>query len=270
MTEQIALRNLWSPQRAEGTGVTPFLFQGSYTDGNLMVCLINRYYDPSTGQFISVDPLVAETGQPYAFTGDDPLNRTDPLGLIYTCGGQSGDCAGGPSTGPELTKPATSPPPTSAVDLPSVTHSSTSVPVVQSPLITISVQAIAQISGPNTAPNVSVDPGARSVDITGGPSMATVSANGGLSAALSAGKGVSLASNGSVTVSTSAGSVNVDGDTIALTLSVTFQAHPQGLGPLLGWNQVGELVGVGVLTLARDIGEECVAEPEFCLAPVGG
>jgi len=25
---------------------------------------------------------VAETGQPYAFTGDDPLNETDPLGLI--------------------------------------------------------------------------------------------------------------------------------------------------------------------------------------------
>jgi hypothetical protein len=28
-----------------------------------------------------VDSDVAETGQPYAFTGDDPLNETDPLGL---------------------------------------------------------------------------------------------------------------------------------------------------------------------------------------------
>jgi hypothetical protein len=28
-----------------------------------------------------VDPDLAETGQPYAFTGDDPLNATDPLGL---------------------------------------------------------------------------------------------------------------------------------------------------------------------------------------------
>ena len=43
---------------------------------------VNRYYDPSTDQFLSVDPDVAETGQPYAFTGDDPLNETDPLGLI--------------------------------------------------------------------------------------------------------------------------------------------------------------------------------------------
>jgi hypothetical protein len=38
--------------------------------------------DPATDQFLSVDPDVAETGQPYAFTGDDPLNATDPLGLI--------------------------------------------------------------------------------------------------------------------------------------------------------------------------------------------
>jgi hypothetical protein len=35
---------------------------------------------------LSVDPLVAETGQPYAFTGDDPLNATDPLGLFCIFG----------------------------------------------------------------------------------------------------------------------------------------------------------------------------------------
>ena len=28
-----------------------------------------------------MDPDLADTGQPYAFTGDDPLNATDPLGL---------------------------------------------------------------------------------------------------------------------------------------------------------------------------------------------
>jgi hypothetical protein len=42
---------------------------------------VERYYDPTTDQFWSVDPEVAETGQPYAFTGDNPLNSTDPLGL---------------------------------------------------------------------------------------------------------------------------------------------------------------------------------------------
>ncbi len=42
--------------------------------------VVGRYYDPSTDQFLSVDPLVMQTGQPYAFTEDDPLNKTDPLG----------------------------------------------------------------------------------------------------------------------------------------------------------------------------------------------
>ncbi len=46
--------------------------------------MVGRYYDPSTDQFLSVDPDVAETGQPYAFTGDDPLNATDPLGLCWS------------------------------------------------------------------------------------------------------------------------------------------------------------------------------------------
>ncbi len=53
--------------------------------------VFNRYYDPSTGQFLSIDPDVAETGQPYTFTGDDPLNATDPTGLRgwYCMGGRS-------------------------------------------------------------------------------------------------------------------------------------------------------------------------------------
>jgi hypothetical protein len=32
---------------------------------------------------LSVDPLVDQTGQPYVFTNDDPLNATDPLGTVY-------------------------------------------------------------------------------------------------------------------------------------------------------------------------------------------
>jgi hypothetical protein len=33
-----------------------------------------------TGQFLSIDPDVATTDQPYVFTNDDSLNATDPLG----------------------------------------------------------------------------------------------------------------------------------------------------------------------------------------------
>ena len=39
-----------------------------------------RYYDPSTAQFISVDPAVAQTGDPYAYADDDPANLSDPTG----------------------------------------------------------------------------------------------------------------------------------------------------------------------------------------------
>jgi len=41
---------------------------------------VGGYYDPGTGQFLSVDPLVDETGQTYAYTGDDPVNGADPSG----------------------------------------------------------------------------------------------------------------------------------------------------------------------------------------------
>jgi hypothetical protein len=43
--------------------------------------VINRYYDPASYQFISVDPKVGMTLQPYTFVGGDPLNESDPLGL---------------------------------------------------------------------------------------------------------------------------------------------------------------------------------------------
>jgi uncharacterized protein RhaS with RHS repeats len=46
-----------------------------------LVYLVHRYYDPATGQFISSDPLVNVTGQPYAYVDDDPVNVTDPLGM---------------------------------------------------------------------------------------------------------------------------------------------------------------------------------------------
>jgi len=51
--------------------------------------LVGRYYDPATGQFLSVDPMVDETGQPYAYAGDDPVNASDPSGLA-TCAGWLG------------------------------------------------------------------------------------------------------------------------------------------------------------------------------------
>ncbi len=63
------------------SSITPFGYAGGYTDPTGLIYLINRYYDPSTGQFLSVDPLVGITDQPYQYAGGDPVNFTDPLGL---------------------------------------------------------------------------------------------------------------------------------------------------------------------------------------------
>jgi RHS repeat-associated protein len=71
-----------------GLGSTPFGFQGGYTDPSGLVYFINRYYDPSTAQWLSVDPAVTTTGQPYVITGADPINLTDPMGLVCDFCGQ--------------------------------------------------------------------------------------------------------------------------------------------------------------------------------------
>jgi len=76
-----------NPSTPGGLGpYTAFGFAGSYQDQTGLIYMINRYYDPSTGQFISVDPLVAATGQPYAYTGGDQINGMDPNG-DFTCTG---------------------------------------------------------------------------------------------------------------------------------------------------------------------------------------
>ncbi len=43
-------------------------------------CTVHRYYDPTTGQFLTVDPLVSITGQPFGYANDDPVNGSDPSG----------------------------------------------------------------------------------------------------------------------------------------------------------------------------------------------
>jgi hypothetical protein len=42
-----------------------------------------RYYDATTALFLTIDPALASTGQPYAYVNDNPLNLIDPLGLSW-------------------------------------------------------------------------------------------------------------------------------------------------------------------------------------------
>jgi RHS repeat-associated protein len=66
-----------------GTATTPLGYAGQYTDPTSgLIYMQDRWYDPTTGQFISVDPLEAQTGQPYSYADDDPINETDPSGLF--------------------------------------------------------------------------------------------------------------------------------------------------------------------------------------------
>lgn len=64
------------------TAVTRFGYAGEYTDPTGYVYLRARYYDPATAQFVTVDPLVDSTGNPYGYTGGNPLQFGDPLGLL--------------------------------------------------------------------------------------------------------------------------------------------------------------------------------------------
>jgi RHS repeat-associated protein len=76
-----------NPETAGGlTASTPFGYAGAYSDPTGLLYLINRYYDPQTGQFLSVDPDVNQTLQPFAYAGGNPVTNTDPTGMwARTC-----------------------------------------------------------------------------------------------------------------------------------------------------------------------------------------
>ncbi len=61
---------------------TPLGYTGAYCDPETgLIYLINRYYDPTTAQFLSIDPIESLTQAPYTHASDDPINNADPSGL---------------------------------------------------------------------------------------------------------------------------------------------------------------------------------------------
>jgi len=67
---------------SSGNLTNPFQFAGQYTDTESgLQYLRARYYDPSTGNFMSRDPAGALTGETYSYANDSPLNFIDPTGL---------------------------------------------------------------------------------------------------------------------------------------------------------------------------------------------
>lgn len=71
-------------KKATGSAGTPFGWSGGYADETThLVYLVHRYYDPSSGQFLSVDPELETTEAPYRYAEDDPINGGDPSGLSW-------------------------------------------------------------------------------------------------------------------------------------------------------------------------------------------
>jgi RHS repeat-associated protein len=61
---------------------SPIGYAGNWTDPDTgLIYLRARDYDPATAQFMTVDPQVDSTHQPYAYVANDPLGSADPSGL---------------------------------------------------------------------------------------------------------------------------------------------------------------------------------------------
>jgi RHS repeat-associated protein len=72
----------WGNPQATGglAAITPFGYAGGYTDADGLIYLQARYYEPATGQFLSADPLLAQTLQPYVYANGNPVSEIDPSG----------------------------------------------------------------------------------------------------------------------------------------------------------------------------------------------
>jgi RHS repeat-associated protein len=74
--------------RASSTALTnDHTFLNQVLDGGSSLnYLNNRYMDPGTGTFLSVDPLVASTVMPYLYGDGNPVTYSDPTGLCSILG----------------------------------------------------------------------------------------------------------------------------------------------------------------------------------------
>lgn len=83
-------------EASTGGATTPLRYDAQYTSTDTgLIYLRARVYDPNTAQFLTLDPLLETTGEPYAYTTDNPENHTDQtgeyvFGYRYPGGGGAG------------------------------------------------------------------------------------------------------------------------------------------------------------------------------------
>ena len=181
-------------------------------------CSINRYYDPTTDQFLSIDPHVQTTDQPYVFTNDDPLNAEDPLG-IYAISGTGQNSFTTTTLNKETHTIKTTTIVTSGSKPAKVTVSTSpvTVPLGLGVSATISASATFSESGLQSNPSLNVDTDG-SVGITANGATTSVADNGG--AVMTSLSGTLASGSGS--------SVNIGGDQVTTSISVSLSYQEQG------------------------------------------
>jgi len=96
--ESQTLTASWATPPAGSTPAVPWahLFQGlEFTDVTALAYVRHRDYSATLGRFIELDPIGFSAGDNnwYRFVANQPLSRSDPMGLYYWVNG-GGDCCG--------------------------------------------------------------------------------------------------------------------------------------------------------------------------------
>ena len=216
-------------------------------------CSINRYYDPSTDQFLSIDPAVSVTNQPYIFVNDDSLNSSDPLGLKLAGGkGKTANVTTSTSDGRKITTITTT---SSKGVTVSISVAPYTVPVGMGVTATISATVTISEPKPQSAPSLNL-----SSDGSVG-----VNANGVQANILGSGGSPPFTLSGGYT--SPSGVQHVGGDTVTTNVSVTFSYSSSG-SPF-PWAQIGgaiSAVGTGMVLLTQSVVQECEEDPQLCIA----
>jgi RHS repeat-associated protein len=273
-TDEIAVYSPYGKQTiTSGSAVTPFGFQGSYTDATGLIYLINRYYDPITGSFVNVDPDVMTTGQPYAYADDDSVNVVDPSGDIAVAGPpppptdplpigplppmpsptppSSGPTAPLPGTGSGSGTTTSSPGPLlfGGVSSGITIYSKTATFYGTGVVVKISVSLA--VSGPDALTSINIDEGGDvSVSVEGGKPTKIVPIQTSVSGGID-----------DLTF-TASQNTNVGADAISTNLSLNIRVTP--VDPF----SVGEIVTAGVAAIAA-VGDACAVNPVGCVIIAG-